>query len=413
MKAKIRVYGKDQNRTALGIVNAFVALNPEATLTDLQRAFPYSINPVGSEKETVVPIAVAAGKPEEFFEKPSDLITLKDGEKVSIKYLWEKPYFEKLVEYVKQFGIEAANCTETPPFQEGSYRLAWVDKESPKPQHARTYAELWIVVPVVEEIIVTEEAPKHEVHHAQTHHAAAAAPKAPVHHEEEKKKCNWWPWLLLLLLLALLALLLCKKCKGNEDACCGNKEVPYELVAENVPVYDANGYWGQKIATATVTQDGYLEYGKDGKLVDITIDDQTIQFDALSTEAEILAFLNSDLKVSPWIVLDNIHFQFNKVDFSPAALAQIQNVTSILKKYAPNATIALEGFADHIGTTAENKAISDKRAVDTKGHFVADTYPADHITSAVGLSDTNRLCQADDTPLCRLQNRRVEIQITK
>ncbi len=36
---KIRVYGKAQNRTALGIVNAYLLMNPQTTLVDLQKHY--------------------------------------------------------------------------------------------------------------------------------------------------------------------------------------------------------------------------------------------------------------------------------------------------------------------------------------------------------------------------------------
>ena len=41
---KILVYGKAQNRTALGIVNAYLVMYPHATLVDLDRAFPIKLN---------------------------------------------------------------------------------------------------------------------------------------------------------------------------------------------------------------------------------------------------------------------------------------------------------------------------------------------------------------------------------
>ena len=40
MASKVRVYGKAQNRTALGIVNAYIVMYPHATAEDLNKAFP-------------------------------------------------------------------------------------------------------------------------------------------------------------------------------------------------------------------------------------------------------------------------------------------------------------------------------------------------------------------------------------
>jgi outer membrane protein OmpA-like peptidoglycan-associated protein len=416
MKAKIRVYGKDQNRTALGIVNAYLTLYPNATLEELQKAFPYSLNPTGTVKETIAPLVETVVKPGEFFEKPEDLITLKSGQKVSLKYLWEKPNFDQIKEHAKQFGIEAVDVLETPPFKEGSYKLEVVEEKPVTHHHAAQggVVEGIIVEEVipVEEVIIVEEVEEKPVthHHAAAPHAAAHAAAQPKIKEESKKKsCNWLWWLIPLLLL-LLALLCWKKCSDDKKALPDTEVIPF-TETEKVDVYEP--YWDKRVAEATVNEDGDLVYNEDGNLIGIFINNETINFDKLSTEAEIYHFIRSDAKESGWIVLDDVHFKFNEVNFTPAALAQIQHVTSILNAYAPNATIALEGFADHIGTTKENQVISDERAVATKKHFVSDGFAEGKVTSAQGLRDTERLCQADDTPVCRALNRRVEIKITK
>ncbi|MBR8730536.1 hypothetical protein IX332_001885 [Porphyromonas levii] len=38
MVSKVRVYGKAQNRTALGIVNAYLVMYPQSTLEDLKKS---------------------------------------------------------------------------------------------------------------------------------------------------------------------------------------------------------------------------------------------------------------------------------------------------------------------------------------------------------------------------------------
>ena len=44
MGNKIRVYGKAQNRTALGIMHAYLIMHPHATLEDLKKAFYQGVN---------------------------------------------------------------------------------------------------------------------------------------------------------------------------------------------------------------------------------------------------------------------------------------------------------------------------------------------------------------------------------
>lgn len=402
METKIRVYGKDQNRTALGIVNAYLKLNPDTTLAELQKAFPYSLNPRGSVKQTVAAISEIAQKPGEFFDKQDELIKLKNGQKAALKYVWGKEDFENIKEHAKQFGIEVASITETAPFHEGSYKLEMIEEEPV------VFVEDAVIVEEVvpEEIIIVEESVKEPI--ASSYHTKTPL-KEEVKKEEPKKKSNWWWWWLLLLLLLLLFLLFGKKCSHKETAV-DTEVVPFTAI-EKVDIHEP--YWDKKIADATVTEDGEIVYAKDGSLIGIIINDQTIDFDKWSTEAEVYNFLSSSSKESGWIVLDKVHFKFNKIDFTPEAQSQISNVVAILNKYAPDAKIDIEGFSDHLGSARENQIVSEERAIATKAQFVKDGLAESKIASAVGLSDTKRLCQADDTPLCRAQNRRVEIKITK
>ena len=50
MPSKVRVYGKAQNRTVLGIVNAYLVMYPHATKADLVKAFPLALQDGGSWK---------------------------------------------------------------------------------------------------------------------------------------------------------------------------------------------------------------------------------------------------------------------------------------------------------------------------------------------------------------------------
>ena len=54
MASKVRVYGKAQNRTALGIAHAYMVMYPQATLEDLRKAFPNELNPDKGTKEIFI-----------------------------------------------------------------------------------------------------------------------------------------------------------------------------------------------------------------------------------------------------------------------------------------------------------------------------------------------------------------------
>lgn len=109
---KIRVRGKAQNRTALGIVNAYIIMYPEATLSDLKQAFPDDLNPDKGVKENFSDILkIAEVQPENFdgyFSKEDELISLADGTKVAMVKMWTKPSFERIVNKAKGYDIEVA-----------------------------------------------------------------------------------------------------------------------------------------------------------------------------------------------------------------------------------------------------------------------------------------------------------------
>ena len=117
MSKKVRVYGQSQKWTALGIVAAYLELHPNATLSDLQKAFPK--NEIGNEIDTVDKI-VGKEKDGKFDEKLSKQITdmgmfltLKDGTKVAFTNpMWPADKFKKIEKCAKRYGIEIAEYEE-------------------------------------------------------------------------------------------------------------------------------------------------------------------------------------------------------------------------------------------------------------------------------------------------------------
>lgn len=130
MTNKVRVYGKAQNRTALGIMHAYMVMYPQATMEDLQKAFPNEINPDSGVKKNFV----AAGDKgtdanwDGFFQKEDELLTMGDGSKVAVVKMWTKPSFERLVAHAAQYGIEIAQFEEAEGGgKKGSFRLEYLN----------------------------------------------------------------------------------------------------------------------------------------------------------------------------------------------------------------------------------------------------------------------------------------------
>ena len=150
MAKKIRVYGQSQKWTALGIVAAYLKLHPNATLSDLQKAFPK--NDIGNEIDTVDNI-VGKKKDGKFDEKLSKQITdmemsltLKDGTKVAFTNpMWPADKFKKITELAEQYGIEVAEYKEAEKGigKRGNYSLEVVSDKK------KTNWLFWLILAII------------------------------------------------------------------------------------------------------------------------------------------------------------------------------------------------------------------------------------------------------------------------
>ena len=130
MANKIKVYGKAQNRTALGITHAYVVMYPHATLDDLRKAFPNNVNPDKGVTENFLPVDEAEKFNEKmslYFAKPDEVLELQDGSKVALAQVWSKPSFERMVEQGKLYDIEVAEFEKTMKGEKGGYRLEYLN----------------------------------------------------------------------------------------------------------------------------------------------------------------------------------------------------------------------------------------------------------------------------------------------
>ena len=130
MANKIKVYGKAQNRTALGIAHAYVVMYPHATLDDLRKAFPNNVNPDKGVTENFLPVDEAEKFNEKmslYFAKPDEVLELQDGSKVALAQVWSKPSFERMVEQGKLYDIEVAEFAKTMKGEKGGYRLEYLN----------------------------------------------------------------------------------------------------------------------------------------------------------------------------------------------------------------------------------------------------------------------------------------------
>lgn len=157
MVNKVRVYGKAQNRTALGIMHAYMVMYPQATMEDLQKAFPNELNPDSGVKKNFV----AAGDKgtdanwDGFFQKEDELLTMGDGSQVAVVKMWTKPSFERLVSHAAQYGIEIAKFEEADGGgKKGSFRLEYLNGYVPPAPVAQKKGMPWWVWAIIGAVVV-------------------------------------------------------------------------------------------------------------------------------------------------------------------------------------------------------------------------------------------------------------------
>ena len=148
MVNKVRVYGKAQNRTALGIMHAYMVMFPHATMEDLQKAFPNELNPDTAGKKNFVKAGDkgTTANWDGFFQKDDELLTMGDGSKVAVVKMWTKPSFDRLVSHAAQYGIEVAQfeAADKGIGQKGSFRLEYLNGYVPPKPVSKKGIPWWV-----------------------------------------------------------------------------------------------------------------------------------------------------------------------------------------------------------------------------------------------------------------------------
>lgn len=149
MTSKVRVYGKAQNRTALGIVNAYLVMYPHATFEDFEKAFPKELNtdsgwPVNFKK---LEECQTENEKSFWFTEEDEVLNLQDGTKMVLVKMWTKNSFDRLVSHAGQYGIEVAEFEKGMKGQKGGFRLEYLNGYvPPAPKKKGLPGWLWAVL---------------------------------------------------------------------------------------------------------------------------------------------------------------------------------------------------------------------------------------------------------------------------
>ena len=147
MPSKVRVYGKAQNRTSLGIMHAYLVMYPQATVEDLRKAFPRAdINTDSGVDEIFQHESEPHYKEwaEWYFEKDDEVLVLQDGSKVAVCTMWTKASFERLVNHAKLYDIEVAEFEKGQRGEKGGFRLEYLNGYVPPVPAKKSNKWLWI-----------------------------------------------------------------------------------------------------------------------------------------------------------------------------------------------------------------------------------------------------------------------------
>lgn len=221
-------------------------------------------------------------------------------------------------------------------------------------------------------------------------------------------------WLLPLILIAaaIAALLfLTKGCKGGkgEDT---TTTIGTDSMSNTVAVEPT-------AATAlTGTFDsvsGNFIYNE-GNITTIQLPDgNTLKVGENSTEARLVAFLSDknatlDTVKGNWFDFTNVRFKTGSSEITEESMTQLKNLVAIAKAF-PTAQFKVGGYTDNTGDAAKNVALSQKRADAVAAQVVKLGAAKTSIVGAKGYGQEHPVCEANDTPECKAQNRRVSVNV--
>lgn len=223
-------------------------------------------------------------------------------------------------------------------------------------------------------------------------------------------------WLLPLLLLALIAagvLYFWRGCGKSESGEHGGHET------EQHDGHDHGAAKPTEGATVAGKVDSLGNFVYDtGETITLTLPNNggELKVGKNSTEAKLVAFLNDknaaiDTVKGNWFEFTNVRFKKGSADLLEESMAQLKNLVSISKAY-PTAVFKFGGYTDSTGSAAVNTALSQKRAdaVMAMAKRLGAT-AASLAGGAKGYGPAHPICEANDTPECQAQNRRVAVNV--
>lgn len=155
-----------------------------------------------------------------------------------------------------------------------------------------------------------------------------------------------------------------------------------------------------------------------GEMISIDLPDgNTLSIGSKSTENQLFEMLtdqgfevNQD-KTQDWVSLDRVYFNTGSDELTEASQTQIDNLVTLLNAF-PETEVKFGGYTDNTGSQQINQALSEARAKSVMNILSTKGIESSRM-SAEGYGAEHPICPANDTDVCKAQNRRVDIRITK
>lgn len=112
-----------------------------------------------------------------------------------------------------------------------------------------------------------------------------------------------------------------------------------------------------------------------------------------------------------WFTLERTYFKAGSPEITEKSYEQLDNFVNILKNFYLS-EVKIGGFTDNSGSDEINIPLSRDRADMVKKYFIEAGIEEARIHTE-GFGSQNPICPANDTDLCRAQNRRVDMLIIK
>jgi len=417
MDSKIKVHGRAQSRTVLGIVEAYLVLNPKTTKEELDKAFPASLSTAAKEslfldvrdKDNV------KNYEKRYFERDDETIFLADGTELAMIEAWPNADFNRVVAHAKQYGIEVAEFSKTSrPGERGSFWLEGLDNyDVETAQNELNTLRIGSGAPIaatkadekVENRSLGSNIEPADNHNDVAEPIMAAAASLPVNQKKEVKEvssddknascnCKWIPVILMLLLFSFF---LMKACNDGKDFSCGE---PVALInqqnaqaAKDRAEFVRDSLYQDSIFRAQAFADS-LASARDS-IKDAIVTAETVD--------EIAKAIADNLEKGMSSSFDNINFEVGSAELDPSSKNALDGIVKYLKEN-PDKKIKVVGHTSTDGTDEINIPLSKERAKAVTDYIEKQGIDGSRL-SYQGMGSSKPISDIPE------KNRRVEIQV--